>query len=54
MTPEQVHYGLAQKVYEDRCQVLLEAYERPPQRCATRVGPRELYKIIKFSSKLPV
>ena len=32
MTPEQVHYGLAQKVYEDRCQVLLNAYEKSPQR----------------------
>ena len=28
MTPEQVHYGLAQKVYEDRCQVLRNAYEK--------------------------
>ena len=32
MTPEQVHYGRAQKVYEDRCQVLLDAYEKSPQR----------------------
>jgi putative transposase len=32
MTPEQVHYGLAQKVYEDRCQVLLDAYEKYHQR----------------------
>ncbi len=32
MTPEQVHYGLAQKIYEDRCRVLLDAYQRSPQR----------------------
>jgi putative transposase len=32
MTPEQVHYGLAQKVYDARCQVLLNAYEKNPER----------------------
>lgn len=32
MTPEQVHYGLAQKVYDNRCQVLLSAYEKNPER----------------------
>jgi len=37
MTPEQVHYGLAQKVYENRLQVLLEAYEKSPQRFKGKV-----------------
>lgn len=37
MTPEQVHYGLAQKVYEDRCQVLLSAYEKNPERFKGKV-----------------
>ncbi len=32
MTPEQVHYGLAQKIYDNRCQVLLHAYEKNPKR----------------------
>ena len=37
MTPEQVHYGLAKKVYEDRCQVLRSAYENNPERFKGRV-----------------
>lgn len=37
MTPEQVHYGLAQKVYEDRCKVLRSAYEKTPERFKGRV-----------------
>ena len=37
MTPEQVHYGLAQKIYEDRSQVLLDAYEKSPQRFKGKV-----------------
>jgi putative transposase len=37
MTPEQVHYGLAQKVYEDRRQVLLSAYDKNPERFKGRV-----------------
>ena len=37
MTPEQVHYGLAQKVYEGRCQVLLSAYEKTPERFKGKV-----------------
>jgi len=37
MTPEQVHYGQAQKVYEDRCRVLLDAYEKSPQRFKGKV-----------------
>jgi len=32
MTPEQVHYGLARKMYNNRCQVLRKAYEKTPQR----------------------
>jgi putative transposase len=37
MTPEQVHYDLAKKVYEDRCQVLRSAYEKNPERFKGRV-----------------
>jgi putative transposase len=37
MTPEQVHYGLARKVYEDRCQVLRSAYEKNPERFKGKV-----------------
>jgi putative transposase len=37
MTPEQVHYGLAQKVYEDRHQVLLSAYDKNPERFKGKV-----------------
>ena len=37
MTPEQVHYGLAQKIYDDRCQVLLNAYEKTPERFKGKV-----------------
>ena len=40
MTPAQVHYGLAQKVYEDRCQVLRSAYEKNPERFKGRVPKR--------------
>jgi len=32
MKPEQVHYGLAQKVYENRSKVLLQAFESNPER----------------------
>lgn len=32
MTPEQVHYGLAQEIYEKRGHVLAEAFEKNPQR----------------------
>ena len=37
MTPEQVHYGQAQKIYDDRCQVLLNAYENNPIRFKGKV-----------------
>ena len=37
MTPEQVHYGLAQKIYNDRRQVLLGAFEKNPQRFKGKV-----------------
>jgi hypothetical protein len=37
MTPEKVHYGLAQKVYENRRQVLLEAYQKNPERFKGKV-----------------
>jgi len=37
MTPEQIHYGLAQKIYEDRSQVLLSAFEKTPQRFKGKV-----------------
>jgi len=32
MTPEQVHYGLAQEIYENRRQILFNAYEKNPNR----------------------
>lgn len=32
MTPEQVHYGKAQDVFDFRCQVLVEAFEKNPLR----------------------
>lgn len=32
MTPEQIHYGLAQKIYENRYSVLMDAYEKNPKR----------------------
>ena len=45
MTPEQVHYGLAQQIYEKRCQVLLSAFESNPRRFKGRVPkPNELPK----------
>ncbi len=37
MTPEQVHYGMAQKIYDDRCRVLLEAFDKNPHRFKGRV-----------------
>jgi putative transposase len=37
VTPEQLHYGQAQEVYEKRCQVLLDAYEKNPNRFKNRV-----------------
>jgi putative transposase len=37
MTPEQVHYGLAQKIYDDRCKVLLNAFEKNPVRFKGKV-----------------
>ena len=37
MTPEQVHYDLAKKVYEDRCQVLRSAFEKKLERFKGRV-----------------
>ena len=37
MTPEQVHYGLAQKIYDDRRKVLLGAFEKNPQRFKGKV-----------------
>jgi putative transposase len=37
MTPEQVHYGIAQKIYDDRCQVLADAYEKNPNRFKGKV-----------------
>jgi putative transposase len=45
MTPEQVHYGLAQQIYKDRCQVLLSAYEKTPERFKDKIPkPPELPK----------
>ena len=45
MTPEQVHYGLAQEVYKDRCQVLLERLRKNPQRFkGKQPKPHELPK----------
>ena len=32
MTPAQVHYGLADQIYQDRCRVLQSAYQMHPQR----------------------
>ena len=47
MTPEQVHYGLAQKVYEDRCRTLRSAYENNPKRFKGRVPkPHALPKAV--------
>jgi putative transposase len=37
VTPEQLHYGMAQEVYDKRCQVLLDAYEINPKRFKNRV-----------------
>jgi putative transposase len=37
MTPEQVHYGLAQEIYEKRCNVLLVAYKKNPNRFKNRI-----------------
>ncbi len=37
MTPEQIHYGQARKLYDNRCQVLLGAYEKTPQRFKSKV-----------------
>lgn len=37
MTPEQVHYGLARKVYDHRCQVLFDAYQKNPKRFKGKV-----------------
>jgi putative transposase len=43
VTPEQVHYGLAQEVYLKRCQVLFDAYVKNPNRFKNRVPkPYEL------------
>ena len=39
VTPEQLHYGMAEKIYSDRSEVLLEAFNRNPAR---------------FKGKLPV
>lgn len=47
MTPEQVHYGNAQKIYEDRCQVLFEAYVKNPKRFKGKVPkPHALPKAV--------
>ena len=32
VTPEQMHYGIAQQIYEDRSKVLLAAFSRSPER----------------------
>jgi len=37
VTPEQVHYGQAQEVYEKRSKVLLDAYDKNPNRFKNRV-----------------
>jgi putative transposase len=45
MTPERVHYGLAQKIYDDRCKVLLNAFEKNPVRLKGKVpNPHALPK----------
>ena len=37
MTPQVVHYGLAQKVFRAREKVLLAAYERNPERFVRKI-----------------
>jgi len=37
MTPEQVHYGLSQHIYDQRCQVLQLAFENKPKRFKGRI-----------------
>lgn len=37
MTPEQVHYGMARRIYNERCQVLRNAYENNPKRFKGRI-----------------
>lgn len=45
VTPEQLHYGIAQNVYDNRCKVLLGAFERSPLRFKGNVPkPHELPK----------
>lgn len=43
MTPELVHYGLADKVYQHRVAVMTEAFERNPNRFKSR--PPAVYKL---------
>jgi putative transposase len=37
MTPAQVHYGLADQIYQNRSQVLLNAYRRNPKRFKNQI-----------------
>ena len=37
VTPEQLHYGLAQTVYDNRCEVLLKAFDKSPIRFKGKV-----------------
>ena len=37
MTPENVHYGMAQNIYEDRVEVLKSAFDLNPKRFKGKV-----------------
>lgn len=54
MTPEKVHYGLAGQVYDQRCQVLLEAFEKNSHRFKGKQHkPPELPKAVWINKPKP-
>ena len=38
VTPEQLHYGLAQKVFDQRCLILENAFEKNPERFKGKIS----------------
>ena len=54
MTPEQVHYNLSQNIYDNRAAVLLQAYNKNPNRFKGKIPlPPDIQKEVWINKPEP-